>query len=384
MPLAAPIYLDNNATTPLDPRVLEAMMPYFKEDFGNAGSRDHSYGWKAAEGVDIARERVSALIHAQPKEIVFTSGATEAVNLAIKGVFDRYSAKGSHMITCSTEHQAVLDTCKTVSRLGGKVTILPVHANGLIDLTQLEKEITKQTILVSIMLANNETGIIQPIEEISLLTRKNGTLLFSDGTQAVGKIPLDMDALGIDLMAFSGHKIYGPKGIGALYVRHKNPRVTLTAQQDGGGQENNMRSGTQNVPGIVGLGKACQLCEQELPSESPRLRVLRDRLEQALVESDLASINGNIPCRLGHVSNLLFAAAEGDELMKQLYQAIAVSRSSACTSVLREPSHVLKAMGLTDREANNSFRFSLGRFTTAEQMDFVIPYLIRVAGRTRN
>lgn len=284
MKLELPIYLDNNATTPMDPRVLEAMLPYFIEKFGNAASRNHSFGWVAEEAVDYAREQVAKLIKADPKEIIFTSGATEADNLAIKGVFEMYATKGNHIITCTTEHKAVLDTCKHIEKMGGSVTYLEVKPDGLIDLEELKKAITDKTILISIMYGNNETGVIQPVREISAIARKHGILFFTDATQAVGKIPVDVNADGIDLMAFSGHKMYGPKGVGALYVRRKNPRVKVTAQMDGGGHERGMRSGTLNVPAIVGLGKACELCMNEMESESKRLSAMRDRLENSLLE----------------------------------------------------------------------------------------------------
>ena len=276
--LKLPIYLDNNATTPMDPRVLEAMTPYFLEHYGNAASRNHPFGWEAEEAVDYARGQVAKLIGADPKEIIFTSGATEADNLAIKGVFEMYASKGNHIITATTEHKAVLDTCKHIEKLGGEVTYLPVNAEGLIDLNELEAAIKPTTILVAIMYANNEIGTIQPVKEISAIAKKKGVLFFTDATQAVGKIPVDVIKDGIDLMSFSAHKMYGPKGVGALYVRRKNPRVKVTAQIDGGGHERGMRSGTLNVPGIVGFGKACELCQLEMEEETKRLISLRDKL----------------------------------------------------------------------------------------------------------
>lgn len=372
MELKLPIYLDNNATTPMDPRVLDAMMPYFIEKFGNAASRNHSFGWVAEEAVDYAREQVAKLINADPKEIIFTSGATEADNLAIKGVFEMYASKGNHIITATTEHKAVLDTCKHIEKLGGEVTYLEVQADGLVDLKQLEAAITPKTILIAIMYGNNEIGVVQPMKEISALARKHGVLFFTDGTQAVGKIPVDVQADGIDLMAFSGHKMYGPKGVGALYVRRKNPRVKVTAQMDGGGHERGMRSGTLNVPSIVGFGKACELCMNEMVDEAARLSKLRDKLEQALMKLEEAYVNGNVNHRLPHVANISFKYVEGEGLMMGFNKNIAVSSGSACTSASLEPSYVLKALGLGDDLAHSSLRFGLGRFTTEEQIDYTI------------
>ncbi len=372
MELKLPIYLDNNATTPMDPRVLEAMLPYFVEKFGNAASRNHSFGWVAEEAVDYAREQVAKLINADPKEIIFTSGATEADNLAIKGVYEMYASKGNHIITCTTEHKAVLDTCKHIEKSGGQVTYLDVQADGLIDLAELEAAITDKTILIAIMYGNNEIGVIQPMREISKIARKHGVLFFTDGTQAVGKIPVDVNADGIDLMAFSGHKMYGPKGVGALYVRRKNPRVKVTSQMDGGGHERGMRSGTLNVPGIVGLGKACELCMHEMDAEAARLSVMRDRLESSLMELEETYVNGNREHRLPHTANISFKYVEGEGLMMGFNKNIALSSGSACTSASLEPSYVLKALGLGDDLAHSSLRFGLGRFTTDEQIDFTI------------
>ncbi len=372
MELTLPIYLDNNATTPMDPRVLEAMIPYFTEKFGNAASRNHSFGWVAEEAVDYAREQVAKLINADPKEIIFTSGATEADNLAIKGVYEMYASKGNHVITCTTEHKAVLDTCKHIEKIGGQVTYLDVQEDGLIDLKDLEQAITDKTILISIMYGNNETGVVQPIREISKIARKHGILFFTDGTQAVGKIPVDVNADGIDLMAFSGHKMYGPKGVGALYVRRKNPRVKVTSQMDGGGHERGMRSGTLNVPAIVGFGKACELCMNEMESEAKRLSKMRDRLENALLELEETYVNGNREHRLPHTANISFKYVEGEGLMMGFNKNIALSSGSACTSASLEPSYVLKALGLGDDLAHSSLRFGLGRFTTDEQIDFTI------------
>lgn len=372
MELKLPIYLDNNATTPMDPRVLEAMLPYFVEKFGNAASRNHSFGWVAEEAVDYAREQVAKLINADPKEIIFTSGATESDNLALKGVFEMYASKGNHIITATTEHKAVLDTCKHIEKMGGQVTYLEVNPEGLIDLKELENAITDKTILIAIMYGNNEIGVIQPVREISAIARKHGVLFFTDATQAVGKVPVDVQADGIDLMAFSGHKMYGPKGVGALYVRRKNPRVKVTAQMDGGGHERGMRSGTMNVPGIVGLGKACEICMNEMEAEAKRLSVMRDRLENALMELEEAYVNGSKEHRLPHVSNISFKYVEGEGLMMGFNKNIALSSGSACTSASLEPSYVLKALGLGDDLAHSSLRFGLGRFTTDEQIDYTI------------
>lgn len=356
----------------MDPRVLEAMIPYFTENFGNAASRSHSFGWVAEEAVDYAREQVAKLINADPKEIIFTSGATEADNLGIKGVYEMYASKGNHIITATTEHKAVLDTCKHIEKIGGQVTYLDVKEDGLIDLAELEAAITPQTILIAIMWGNNEVGVLQPVREISAIAKKHGILFFTDGTQAVGKIPVDVKKDGIDLMAFSGHKMYGPKGVGALYVRRKNPRVKVTAQMDGGGHERGMRSGTLNVPGIVGFGRACELCMQEMESEAARLSKMRDRLEAGLMELEEAYVNGNREHRLPHVTNISFKYVEGEGLMMGFNKDIALSSGSACTSASLEPSYVLKALGLGDDLAHSSLRFGLGRFTTDEQIDYTI------------
>ena len=380
--LKLPIYLDNNATTPLDPRVLEAMMPYLTDVFGNAASRNHPFGWAAEEGVDYAREQISALINCDSKEIIFTSGATESDNLGIKGVFEMYSQKGNHIITCTTEHKAVLDTCKHIEKLGGRVTYLPVDEKGLISLAELEAAMTPETILVTIMYGNNETGTIQPIREIAAIAHKHGALFMTDGTQAVGKIPVDVLADGIDLMAFTAHKMYGPKGIGALYVRRKNPRVKVTAQMDGGGHERGMRSGTLNVPGIVGFGKACELCMNEMESEAARLSVMRDRLEAGLMALEEAYVNGNVEHRLPHVANISFKYVEGEGLMMGV-KDLAVSSGSACTSASLEPSYVLKALGLSDDLAHSSLRFGLSRFTTEEQIDYAINHVKEAVTKLR-
>jgi cysteine desulfurase len=370
--LKLPIYLDNNATTPMDPRVLEAMTPYFLEHFGNAASRNHPFGWEAEEAVDYAREQVAKLIGADPKEIIFTSGATEGDNLAIKGVFEMYASKGNHIITATTEHKAVLDTCKHIEKLGGEVTYLQVKPDGLIDLKELEAAVKPTTILISIMYANNEIGTVQPIKEISAIAKKHGVLLFTDAVQAVGKIPVDVNKDGIDLMAFTAHKMYGPKGVGALYVRRKNPRVKVTAQMDGGGHERGMRSGTLNVPGIVGFGKACELCMQDMEEDTKRISKLRDKLETELMKLEEAYINGSTEHRLPHVTNISFKHVEGEGLLMGFNKNIALSSGSACTSASLEPSYVLKALGLGDDLAHSSLRFGLGRFTNEEQIDYTI------------
>jgi cysteine desulfurase len=370
--LKPPIYLDNNATTPMDPRVLETMIPYFIEHFGNAASRNHPFGWEAEEAVDYAREQVAKLIGADPKEIIFTSGATEADNLAIKGVYEMYASKGNHIITANTEHKAVLDTCKHIEKSGGEVTYLDVQDDGLIDLNELEAAIKPSTILVAIMYANNEIGVIQPIKEIAAIAKKHGVLFFTDATQAVGKVPVNVLNDGIDLMAFTAHKMYGPKGIGALYVRRKNPRVKVTAQMDGGGHERGMRSGTLNVPGIVGFGKACELCRLEMEHDTEHISRLRDKLENALLKLEEAYVNGNREHRLPHVSNISFKYVEGEGLLMGFNKNIALSSGSACTSASLEPSYVLKALGLGDDLAHSSLRFGLSRFTTEEQIDYTI------------
>ncbi|MBC8083800.1 MAG: IscS subfamily cysteine desulfurase [Hymenobacter sp.] len=380
--LKLPIYLDNNATTPLDPRVLEAMMPYLTEVFGNAASRNHPFGWAAEEAVDYARDQIAALINCDPKEIIFTSGATESDNLGIKGVFEMYSQKGNHIITATTEHKAVLDTCKHLEKLGGRVTYLSVNSEGLISLEELEAAMTPQTILVTIMYGNNETGTIQPLREIAAIAHKHGALFMTDGTQAVGKIPVDVLADGIDLLAFTAHKMYGPKGVGALYVRRKNPRVKVTAQMDGGGHERGMRSGTLNVPGIVGLGKACELARLEMAADTERLSKMRDRLETELLTLEESYVNGSREHRLPHVANISFTYVEGEGLMMGI-KDLAVSSGSACTSASLEPSYVLKALGLSDDLAHSSLRFGLSRFTTDEQIDYAINHVKEAVTKLR-
>ena len=370
--LKLPIYLDYNATTPCDARVVEAMLPYFTEKFGNAASHSHQFGWVAEEAVDIAREQVARLICAETKEIIFTSGATEATNLAIKGVFETYLGKGNHIITTNIEHKAVLDTCKSLEDKGAEITYLNVNAAGMIDLVELEAAIKPTTILISIMYANNEIGVVQQIKKIGEIAKKKEVIFFSDATQAIGKIPVDVTVDGIDIMAFSAHKMYGPKGIGALYVRRKNPRVKLKAQIDGGGHERGIRSGTLNVPGIVGFGKACEICMNEMAQDAGRLSILRDKLESAMLEIEQTFLNGNKENRLPHVTNISFRHVESQGLMMGFNKEIAVSSGSACTSASIEPSYVLKALGLDDEMAHSSLRFSLGRFTTEEEIDFAV------------
>jgi cysteine desulfurase len=381
--LELPIYLDHNSTTPCDQRVLEALLPYFMQDFGNAASHTHPFGWKAKEAVDYAREQVANLIGASSSEIIFTSGATEADNLAIKGVFEMYAGKGNHIITCNIEHKAVLDTCKHLEKLGAEVTYLPVNQKGLVDLSEMEAAIKPTTILITIMYANNEIGTIMPIREIGAIARKHGVLFFTDATQAVGKIPVHIDNDNIDLLAMTAHKLYGPKGTGALYVRRKGPRVRLTAQMDGGGHEKGLRSGTLNVPGIVGLGKACQICQLEMSQEAERLSRLRDKLEQALLNLGDVFINGSMESRLPHVSNLCFKHVDSSGLMMALQKNIALSSGSACTSATPEPSYVLKALGLSDELAHSSLRFSLGRKTTEEQIDYTIEQVSKTIKRLK-
>ncbi len=378
-----PIYMDYHATTPMDPRVFEAMQPYFMETFGNAASRNHSFGWQAEEAVEKSRKQIADLIGATPKEIVFSSGATESNNLALKGIAEMYAEKGNHIITAATEHKAILDTCKRLEKEGIRVTYLPVQTNGLVDLAMLQEAITDKTILVSIMYANNEIGVVQPIAEIGRIAKAKGVLVHSDATQAVGKIPVNVIKDNIDLMSLSGHKIYGPKGVGALYVRRKSPRVQITAQMDGGGHERGMRSGTLNVPGIVGLGEACAICQAEMPEESKRLAFLRDKL-RAKLESELDEvyINGTTEHRVPNNLNISFAYVEGESLLMGIND-IAVSSGSACTSATLEPSYVLKALGAGDDLAHSSIRFGLGRFNTEEEVDYVAAKVIDVVKKLR-
>jgi cysteine desulfurase len=377
------IYMDYHATTPVDPRVLEAMLPYFTQKFGNAASRNHSYGWEAEQAVERARQQIAELIGATPKEIVFTSGATESDNLAIKGVAEMYAERGNHVITLTTEHKAVLDAGKKLRKHGCEVTFLGVGRDGLIDLDELGRAITDKTVLISVMYANNEIGVIQPIREIGKIARERGVLFHTDATQAVGKVPINVDQDNIDLMSISAHKMYGPKGVGALYVRRKNPRVQLTAQMDGGGHERGMRSGTLNVPGIVGLGEACAICQREMADEAARLAVLRDKLkDRLLAELDEVYINGSLEHRLPNNLNMSFAYVEGESLLMGI-DDIAVSSGSACTSATLEPSYVLRALGIPDDLAHTSIRFGLGRFNTEEEVDYVAARVIEVVRKLR-
>ncbi|MGZ4813637.1 MAG: IscS subfamily cysteine desulfurase [Terriglobales bacterium] len=378
-----PIYMDNHATTPIDPRVLEEMLPYFTDKFGNAASRNHVFGWVAEEGVEQARERIAKLVGATTKEIIFTSGATESDNLAIKGVAEMYREKGNHIITAVTEHKAVLDTCKRLEKYGFRVTYLPVMKDGRVDMDDLKRAMDDKTILVTLMAANNEIGVLQPIAEIGKLCHERGVLFHSDATQAVGKVPIDVQKMGIDLLSISGHKMYGPKGVGALYVRRKNPRVQVSPIIDGGGHERGMRSGTLNVPGIVGLGKAYSLCHEEMPQESKRLSGLRDRLKEKIMGNlDEVFINGSIEHRLPNNLNISFAYVEGESLLMGIND-IAVSSGSACTSATLEPSYVLKALGTGDDLAHSSIRFGIGRFNTEAEVDYVAERVIDVVKRLR-
>jgi len=380
-----PVYMDNHATTPLDPRVLEAMLPYFNEKFGNAASRNHPFGWEAEEAVDKAREQIGKLIGAKSKEIIFTSGATESDNLAIKGVVEFYQEKGNHVITCVTEHKAVLDTCKALERRGkATVTYLPVDCHGMVSPEDVYQAITDKTILISIMYANNEIGTIHPIREIGKLAKEKGILFHCDATQGVGKVPVNVDQDGIDLLSMTGHKIYGPKGCGVLYVRSKGPRVRLTPMLDGGGHERGMRSGTLNVPGIVGFGKACELCGQEMETEAARLVTLRTRLCEGLTSKlEDVYLNGHPTHRLPGNLNLSFSYVEGESFLMGLNQDIALSSGSACTSATLEPSYVLKALGVGEELAHTSIRFGLGRFNTEEEVDYVIGRVVEVVQRLR-
>ena len=377
-----PIYLDNHATTPMDPRVFEAMKPFFLEKFGNPASRNHAFGWEAEEAVEKARKQIGDLIGASGKEIIFTSGATESNNLAIKGVAQMYAEKGNHIITAATEHKAVLDTCKHLEKEGCRVTYLPVMGDGRIDLQMLADAITDKTILVSIMYANNEIGVIQPIAEIGKLCKSRGVLFHSDAVQAMGKIPVNVIADNIDLMSLTGHKVYGPKGIGALYVRRKNPRVQLTAQIDGGGHERGMRSGTLNVPGIVGLGEACAIAQADMPQEMARMRALRDRLYNHFKPLEECYVNGSMEHRLPGNLNISFAYVEGESMLMGIND-VAVSSGSACTSATLEPSYVLKALGLGDDLAHTSIRFGIGRFSTEEEIDYVAGKVTRIVNHLR-
>ena len=379
-----PIYLDNHSTTPMDPRVLQSMLPYFTEKFGNSASRNHAFGWEAEEGVETARKQIAKLIHADAKETVFTSGATEADNLALKGVVEMYHEKGDHIITSSTEHRAVLDTAKALeAKRGVKVTYLPVDKFGMVNPEDVRNAITDKTILISIMFANNEIGTINPIKEIGKIAKEKGILFHCDATQGVGKVPIDVQDMGIDLMSFSAHKIYGPKGVGALYVRKKNPRVRIAAQMDGGGHERGMRSGTLPVPLIVGFGKACELCEQEMAADGARLSVMRDRLYANITNAlEEVYLNGHPTQRLPHNLNISFAYVEGESLLMGCKE-IALSSGSACTSATLEPSYVLRALGVGADLAHSSIRFGLGRFTLDEEVDYAGKRIIEVVTKLR-
>jgi cysteine desulfurase len=384
-----PIYLDNNATTQMDPRVFEAMRPYFIEYFGNAASRNHPFGWKAEEAVDWARETIARGIGADPKEIVFTSGATESDNLAIKGIAEMYASKGDHIITLTTEHKAVLDTCKALERKGHRVSYVPVTKEGFVDLDLLRDTITDKTVLVSIMHANNEIGVLQDIKSIGALCKEKGVIFHTDSTQSVGKVPFNVQDMNVDLASISGHKIYGPKGVGALYVRKKSPRVKLTSQMDGGGHERGMRSGTLNVPGIVGLGKAIEIALAEMPTETERVRNMRDKMWLDFqAELDEIYINGPDPIqkpdqRLPGNLNVSFAFVEGEALMMGI-KDIAVSSGSACTSASLEPSYVLKALGVGEDLAHTSIRFGIGRFNTQEEVDYTVKAVVDAVKHLRD
>jgi cysteine desulfurase len=378
-----PIYMDNHATSPTDPRVLEAMLPYFTTKFGNAASRNHSFGWEAEQAVETAREQIAKLIGATAKEIIFTSGATESNNLALKGVAEMYRERGNHIITQVTEHKAVLDTCKRLEKQGFRVTYLPVKADGLIDMEDLKRAMDEKTILVSIMWANNEIGVLQPIAEIGKLCHERGVLFHTDAVQAVGKVPVDVIADNVDLLSLSGHKIYGPKGVGALYVRRRNPRVQVAAQIDGGGHERGMRSGTLNVPSIVGLGKACEIAGEEMAAEAKQLAHLRDRLKAKLEsELDYIHVNGSMEHHLPGNLNMSFVYVEGESLLMGIHE-IAVSSGSACTSATLEPSYVLKALGLGDDVAHSSIRFGIGRYNTEAEIDYTAAKVIDVVKKLR-
>lgn len=378
-----PIYLDNHSTTACDPRVVEAMLPYFTEKFGNAASRNHSFGWEAEEGVEQARKQIARLIHADPKEIIFTSGATESDNLALKGIVEMYREKGDHVITSSTEHRAVIDTAKSLEKKGVSVTFLPVDKQGMVNPDDVRNAITEKTILISVMLANNEIGTINPVKEIGKVAKEKGIIFHCDATQGVGKIPVNVQEMGIDLMSFSAHKIYGPKGIGALYVRRKAPRVRLEPMIHGGGHERGMRSGTLPVPLIVGFGKACELCEQEMATESVRIAKMRDRLQEGIMGAmDEVYLNGHPTERLPGNLNISFAYVEGEALLMGVKE-IALSSGSACTSATLEPSYVLRALGVGSDLAHSSIRFGLGRFNTDEEIEYTIDRMIKAVNHLR-
>lgn len=384
MTLKLPIFMDNHSTTPMDPKVLEAMLPYFTEKFGNAASRNHSFGWEAEEATEKARQHLARLVHCDPKEIVLTSGATESDNLALKGVAEIYREKGNHLITCMTEHRAVLDAAKRLEKMGFSVTYLPVDKAGLVNPDDVKNAITDKTILISIMLASNEIGVIHPVAEIGKIAKARGVLFHCDATQAVGKIPVDVEAMGIDLMSFTAHKIYGPKGVGALYVRKRNPRVRLAPMIDGGGHERGMRSGTLPVPLVAGFGKACEIALELMPAESARLARLRDKLQEAIYKNlDEVYLNGHPTQRLPHNLNISFAYVEGESLLMGLKE-MALSSGSACTSATLEPSYVLRALGVGSDLAHSSIRFGLGRFNTEEEVDYVAGRVVETVKRLRD
>lgn len=382
--LRYPVYLDYSSTTPCDERVLETMLPYFTKFFGNASSRSHAFGWRADTAVEAARKSVASLIGADPKEIVFTSGSTEGCNLALRGVFEMYASKGNHIITTKTEHKAVLDTCKILQKKGAEVTFLNVSKDGIVETEELKAAIKPETILIAVMYANNETGVIQPVKEIGAIAKQHNILFFSDATQAVGKIPVNVEQDHIDILALSAHKIYGPKGVGALYVRRRNPRVKLAAQITGGAQENNLRSGTLNVAGIVGLGRACEICRAEMPEEAARLNDLRNQLQLELLKIDESYVNGSLEHRLPQICNISFRSLSSSQLLSVLNKTLAVSSGSACTSGSLDPSFVLKAMGIEDGLARGSIRFSIGRFTNREEIDFAITEVKKAVEKLRN
>jgi cysteine desulfurase len=377
-----PIYLDNHATTPVDPRVLEAMLPFFEAAFGNAASRSHRFGWVAEKAVELARKRVAALAGAAPREIVFTSGATESDNLALKGAWDAYRSRGNHIVTMATEHKAVLDPARRLESGGAEVTVLPCGPDGLLDLDRLHDAIRPETILVSVMYANNEIGVVQPVGEIGAICNEKGALFHCDAAQAFGKLPIDVNRDGIDLMSLSAHKMYGPKGIGALYVRRRDPRVTLQAQMDGGGHEFGMRSGTLNVPGIVGFGAACEICAAEMEAEGARLLGLREKLRAALESAAGARVNGSLERRLPGNLNVAFAGVDAEALLMAMPE-VAASTGSACSSATVEPSHVLRALGIGEEAARSSVRFGLGRFNTEEEIDYVAGRVVEAVEKMR-
>jgi cysteine desulfurase len=382
--MTRPVYFDNHATTPLDPRVLEAMLPYFTQKYGNAASRQHSFGWEAEQAVEDARRKIAALIGADAKEIVFTSGATESNNLALKGVAEAYAARGNHIVTVATEHKAVFDTCKHLEQAGWRVTYLAVKPDGLLDLDTFRASLTDASVLASVMYANNEIGVIQPIADLGEICRERGVLFHTDAVQAAGKIPVDVERDRIDLLSLSAHKMYGPKGVGALYVRRRNPRVKVAAQIDGGGHERGMRSGTLNVPAIVGMGAACALAQVEMPEESQRLRALRDRLLTRIEAAvDGVHVNGSLAARLPHNLNLSFERVDSESLLIGLHD-VALSTGSACSSATVEPSHVLRALGISEDLAHGAVRFGLGRFNTEEEVDYVADRIITVVRNLRD